>query len=196
MLIEERLFFIHIPRNAGRHVISLLINNTNKCEFYDFDKSIDGIALGHLHFPNYEKIFNYKNVIKFAVVRDPVTRFISTFSASSENNNLDIFNNQTSFDQFINKWRNKGGNNWFTPQVNFIDHKTKLWRYEDGFGENFFKWLKNYFNIHINKTKNLKKVFNDMDYDSKKLITLTNQQKNLIHNYYYQDYKILNYEFN
>ena len=83
----------------------------------------------------------------------------------------------------------------FTPQLNFLDYKTKLWKYEDGFGKNFFEWLKNYFNIHINKTKNLKKVFNDMDYDNQKLITLTTQQKNLIHNYYYQDYKILNYEY-
>tara|TARA_R110002012_G_scaffold159237_1_gene320873 strand:+ start:101 stop:631 length:531 start_codon:yes stop_codon:yes gene_type:complete len=174
--------------------MSLLVNNTNKCEFYDFDKLIDGIVLGHLHFPNYEKVFNYKNILKFAIIRDPVKRFISTFSASSENNNLDIFNNQTSFDTFINKWRNEGGNNWFTPQVNFLDHKTKLWKYEDGFDKKFFQWLKNYFNIHINKTKNLKKVFNNMSYDNKKLITLTNKQKNLIHNYYYQDYQVLKYE--
>ena len=31
-------------------------------------------------------------------------------------------------------------------------------------------------------------------YGDKKLITLTNKQKNLIHNYYYQDYQVLKYE--
>jgi len=31
--------------------------------------------------------------------------------------------------------------NWFEPQVNFIDDKTKIWKFEDGFDDEFESWV-------------------------------------------------------
>ena len=33
--------------------------------------------------------------------------------------------------------------NWYRPQVDFISDKTHLWRFEDGFGEDFGEWMSN-----------------------------------------------------
>lgn len=201
MLINNKIFFIHIPRTAGRYVKTLFKNNSDVCEFYTFDKLLNGIVIGHLHYPNFEQLFNFKNVIKFTVVREPVDRFISTLTAldnvSSKETELKnkIFKNQNCFNKFVNETILNSDNNWFRPQVNFIDNETKIWKYENGFENNFIDWIKKISNFNINNKVNLKPIFNIMNYDNKKKIILSEKEKNLVKNYYYQDYKVLEYEF-
>ena len=31
--------------------------------------------------------------------------------------------------------------NWFRPQVDFLTSETNIWKFEDGFGEDFSEWL-------------------------------------------------------
>jgi hypothetical protein len=44
------------------------------------------------------------------------------------------------FNKELNKTR---PNNWFKPQNKFISSKTKIWKYEDGFNNNFCEWVSN-----------------------------------------------------
>lgn len=197
MLINNSVFFIHIPRTAGRYVKTLLKNNYDDCQFYTFDKTLDGIVIGHLHYPNYEKLFNFKNIKKFTVVREPVDRFISVLSVStlSLDEKNEIFKSQHCFNKFVNNEILKSDNNWLRPQINFIDNKTKIWKYENGFENNFIDWLQKNCNLDLKNKNNLRPVFKKMDYDNKKKIILSKKEKELIKNYYYQDYKVLEYEF-
>jgi hypothetical protein len=198
MLINNKIFFIHIPRTAGRYVKTLFKNNSDICEFYLFDELFKGVVIGHLHYPYYEQLFNFKNVIKLTVVREPVDRFISILSTIADQEwflKNKIFKNQNSFNEFVNEKVINSDNNWFRPQVNFIDNETKIWKYENGFGNSFVNWIKEISNFEIKNKVNLKHIFKTMDYDNKKKIILSEKEKNLIKNYYYQDYKILEYEF-
>ena len=37
--------------------------------------------------------------------------------------------------------------NWYRPQVDFISNKTHLWRFEDGFREEFGEWMSNVLDV-------------------------------------------------
>jgi hypothetical protein len=73
------------------------------------------------------------------------------------------------------------------PQVNFLDYKTKIYKYEEGLNINFNKWLSDNFNLGI--------IPMNYIHDEKKSrqLYISNKQKKYIENYYYKDYKILGY---
>ena len=80
------------------------------------------------------------------------------------------------------------------PQVHFLDYKTKIWRYEDKLFSSFYKWLYKNFNIEIKDIQYKSKEYMESiktPIDNK--VDLSNKQKSFIKNYYYQDYKLLNY---
>ena len=79
--------------------------------------------------------------------------------------------------------------NWFVPQVNFVDHNTKIWKFEDNFKDEFVEWMMYNFNIKINKFKN-----SDEGVEINQ-ISLNEEKIKYIKNYYYKDYKLFNYEF-
>lgn len=196
MLINKNIYYVHIPRTGGRY-ISKIISDNYLCEYYNFDEGrlFKDKEVPHLTYPEYEEFLNYMSLKKFTVVRDPINRFISSLANSKFENQIEtILKNQESFDKFISYSITDKQNigNWFLPQINFIDYKTKIWKFENGLDENFFKWLDNNFNLLI-KHKNISPNFfiNKIDYKFK--VDLTNKQKEYIKNYYYQDYKILDY---
>jgi hypothetical protein len=196
MLINKNIYFVHIPRTGGRYV-SKIISDNYPCEYYDFDKEVlfKDKEVQHLTHSEYEEFLNYKPLKTFTVVRDPINRFVSSLANSKFEKEVDlILKDQESFNKFINYSiiDKKNIGNWFIPQINFIDYRTKIWKFEDGFGDNFFKWLQNNFDLLIqNKTASAEFFINKIDYKFK--VDLTNEQKNYIKNYYYKDYKILNY---
>ena len=194
MLINKKIFYIHIPRTGGRFISHLFLKNDFNCEFHQFynkykDPLKKTIEVPHLEYPYYEPLYNYKPISKFSVIRDPVDRFVSMLSCvnPTEKEIYDIFKNQESLNIFINYEIIKTQSNWFVPQCKFISYDTKLWRYEDGLTDLFFKWIYDNFNISF-KNKNV--LYDKVDYDFNKKIKLSNKQKELIKNYYYQDYKI------
>ncbi|MEJ2619975.1 MAG: sulfotransferase family 2 domain-containing protein [Candidatus Thiodiazotropha sp.] len=91
MIISDQyqFVFIHIPKNAGMEVRSLIQyldetkgSFTNRIEQHPVLGDIDYVHLPlgiiERYFKNeYEKILNYKT---FAIVRDPAERFVSSFS--------------------------------------------------------------------------------------------------------------------
>jgi hypothetical protein len=196
MLINKNIYFVHIPRTGGRY-ISKIISDNYLCEYYDFDKEalFKDKEVQHLTHSEYQEFLNYVPLKTFTVVRDPINRFVSSLANSKFEKEVDlILKDQESFDKFINYSiiDKKNIGNWFVPQIDFIDYKTKIWKFEDGFGDNFFKWLQNNFDLLIqNKTASAEFFINKIDYKFK--VSLTNEQKNYIKNYYYKDYKILGY---
>ena len=194
MIINKQIQFVHIPRTGGRYV-NYVINQNNHYTVYEEYNLYKDKEIPHLSYPNNSYFYNFTPFKKFAVVRNPVDRFISAitgFNKINEEKIESIFKNQESFDQFVNISRIMDASNFFLPQVNFIDHKTKLWRFEDKLESNFYNWLLNNFNLKI-----IDKDYGSVKFKVKTIFMnkfyLNEKQKQYIKNYYYQDYKILDY---
>ena len=194
-LINNSVYFIHIPRNAGRWITKLFSENGYDLKFNFFDEriliknKIFAMELPHLSYPEYTILFKEKNTKCFTIIRDPVTRFKSLLK--DKKYDLDkIFYNKDNFIDFVNERIMFSSGNWFLPQVNFITKDTFLWRLENDLKKDFFDWLYVNFGFTFEKT--------DVLYDAKEQldareIILNKKQINLIKEYYYKDYKILGY---
>lgn len=193
------VYFIHIPRTGGRFLRELLSVNNYTLNFYFFDKYLNK-EIPHLYYPYYNKFNNYGcNIFQFSIVRNPVDRFMSMFSASliKDNLNIDtdiILNNKKLLYEYIQKQITTTNyhTNWFLPQYFFINSKCKIWKYENGLGLNFFKWLKKELKISINE----KNIFNNysVEYDDYKKIKINKKTSKYIKEFYKYDYKLLNYK--
>ena len=190
MLINNNIYFVHIPRTGGRFITDLFKINKHhvRLDSFIFWK---GQEVPHLTYPHYEIFLNFLECQKFTIVRNPVDRFVSAINdyyILNEKTIEKMFMNQETFNMYINNYIvNENNGNWFVPQINFLNYDVKIYRFEDGFEENLFKWIFDNLNIKINTT-----MMNN--YNSKiKNIDLTNKQKQFVENYYYKDFKILNY---
>lgn len=195
MLINKSIYFAHIPRTGGRYIYKNLCKE-HLCEHADFDlgKLYRSREVPHLTFPDYEDYLERSIENKFAVIRDPVTRFVSQLRSSIFKDKVEsILRDQESLNKFINNALIDKDNigNWFVPQIKFLDYKTKLWRLEDGLHDNFFKWLANTFDLHVTNRISSDYFINGIDV--KFNLELNTDQINYVKNYYYQDYKILGY---
>ena len=77
----DYLYFIHIPRTAGRYINSLFKQNDYELRYDDFTK-IDRTTnreIPHLHKPHYRR-YNVNRAPIFCIVRNPIDRFISAIS--------------------------------------------------------------------------------------------------------------------
>jgi hypothetical protein len=192
------LYFIHIPRTGGRYIRDLFLNNNFLINFYRYDEHFMGKEIPHLHYPFYNKFTNFGKIPQFTIVRNPVTRFISTFFASIKKDYLninvnEIFENKNNFEKFMFQQFSEinYNTNWFLPQVNFINSSCKIWKFEDGFGVDFFKWLKKNFKIEI---KDNGFEYKKLHYDFYKKNKLPNKSIDLIKNFYKQDFKLFKYK--
>lgn len=199
MLIENKLYYIHIPRTGGRYVKNLFKKNNYNYLFDDYYMYLrdtlkrKDIEFCHFEYPYFFKLTNNKTVDNFTVVRDPIDRFRSCLKATLLKDKIEITTNNVNeilnnLKLFINNQIISETNNWFVPQVNFISYETKLWKYEDGLGKNFRNWLFQNFNLklEIYDTK-----YDIANYDEKIDLEFTSLQKDNIKNYYYKDYKII-----
>lgn len=105
----------------------------------------------------------------FSVIRNPIDRFKSAYSRIVDHyRNTDsleqlvrLDDKETFFhfmndeiistvlngnDVFIRGFKNYP-NNWFEKQRNFIEEHTKIWKFEDGLGEEFVCWIKQNFDL-------------------------------------------------
>ncbi len=193
-LINNSVYFVHIPRTGGRYITELFRSNNYNLNFDNFDATIvikdRGLAeLPHLSYPHYTRLFKETNIKCFTVVRDPVTRFASHLQdkrVDLEN----IFHNKDTFLEFVNTNAMSNMSNWYLPQVNFITKNTMLWKYENGLTQDFIDWLHKNFGFTFEKTN--VDYQKSKDYDEGKII-LNEKQISFIKEYYYQDYKILGY---
>jgi len=195
MIINKQIQFVHIPRTGGRYVSHIINENNYYCLWQNFNFSYKNKDVPHLSYPENTFFYHFTPFKKFSIIRDPVDRFMSGLRVANKVNEEkinSIFKNQESFDEFINICRLEDSSNFFLPQVNFLDYKTKLWRFENKFENNFYKWLLDNFNLKIINKDYKSNVFTSKNiYDNK--FSLNEKQKQYIKNYYYQDYKILDY---
>ena len=120
----KRFLFVHIPRTAGRFIQENIRLNGYEPEQIIWEL-IEDVEISHLHRELYEKYLDVEYLEQIAIVRDPVERYISLKSYP---------------------YHPKG---WFRPQVDYINMKTHLWRFEDGFGDDFGKWVSDIVGVDI-----------------------------------------------
>tara|TARA_Y100000114_G_C11653742_1_gene275539 strand:- start:87 stop:665 length:579 start_codon:yes stop_codon:yes gene_type:complete len=192
MIINNKVYFIHIPRTAGRFVHKSLELSNQKIKIFDFNFIFREKEAPHLTYPEYCLLTNYRSFKKFCIVRDPVDRFISMVRGTwklDEEKISNMLSSQSCFDEAVSNLYLNNRTNWFAPQINFIDYKTKIWRFEDNFNNKFIDWLSHNFDINITNLANKLDFINQASNN----ITLNNKQIGYIKNYYYKDYKLLNY---
>ena len=139
----KRFLFIHIPRTAGRFIGENLLKNDCESEQgvgSDLWITKNRVEVSHYHREYYEKYLDVKDIPHFAVVRNPVDRFISTVG------HIGIVDSNLKVDNKLLNYLTKGDGAskyfyHFRPQVEFISSKTHVWKYEDGMGKEFVRWL-------------------------------------------------------
>ena len=151
----NKFFFIHIPRTAGRFLVENL--GYHGCEiihpFKDehialtspyvrmyVTRKIEGIQMLHAHKSIYDKWNKVKNIPHFAIVRNPIDRFFSASCLPDLDFSQSDIEDWNDFNKEISKTYSA---NFFRPQHEFISTKTKVWKYENGFGKDFCNWLSN-----------------------------------------------------
>ncbi len=185
MLINKSIYFVHIPRTGGKHVKELFAQNNYDFVLGDY-LQWNNKETAHLCYPDFLFFLKYKN---FTIVRNPLDRFISGISDDSRFNEETInkiLESQSSLNMYLNNIIFHDLANRFTPQINFLNNSIKIYNYENGLKENFFEWIKDNFNLQLKDVRALNAGHNFK-------IDLSNKEKQFIENYYYQDYKILNY---
>jgi hypothetical protein len=191
------IYFVHIPRTGGRYVRELFLKNNYSMNFFRYEEKFLNKEIPHLHYPYYNKFTDNGKIPQFTIIRNPVDRFISmihTFSKKddSEFNVEEILKDEKLLFNFINEqiMYFNYSTNWFLPQFHFINPNCKIWKYEDGLGKEFYKWLRDTFNIDITD-ENV--TYEKSYFDEYKKIELKKETIEYIKKYYEYDYKIFNY---
>jgi len=202
LILKKKLkpvYFIHIPRTGGRFIREILRTNNYTLNFCNFSNKYLNKEVPHLHYPFYNNFNNYGNTFQFLIVRNPIDRFMSMFNASilKDDLNIDtdkILNDKKSLYEYIQEQITNLNyhTNWFLPQYFYINSKCKIWKYENGLGINFFKWLKKEFKININKKNTINNY--KTKYDDYERIKINKKTKLFIKEYYQLDFKLFNYK--
>jgi len=142
----KRFLFVHIPRTAGRFLEENFKKNGFELEHDYIWDSVDGIELAHFHRELYEKHLDVEGIPHIAIIRNPINRFFSASSWLKRMYGEDIqeaMEDPIMFSMMLNNFPLTEAVNWYRPQVDFISDKTYLWRFEDGFKEEFSEWVSN-----------------------------------------------------
>ena len=148
---NKRFHRIHIPRTAGRFFHENIILN-KFIEEHEFTYVFkEGHEVVHFHREMYKKYLDVEGIPNFAIIRNPVDRFISSsmFLKCFHKNFLDgqsDLQEQMESDEFFNildniHHYNTEMINWFRPQVEFLDRDTYVWKLEWGLGNEFGRWI-------------------------------------------------------
>ena len=168
----KRFLFVHIPRTAGRFLTENFKSNGFELEDSFIWESVDGIEPAHFHRELYQKYLNVDGIEHISIVRNPVDRFISTSIFLTRMYGDDIqeaMEDPMMFSSMIQNFPLSEGVNWFRPQMDFISDETRLWKLEDGFGEDFEQWLGEVLEMEIEiKKVPYKKLTTDEDNKLKK----------------------------
>ena len=139
-----RFLFVHIPRTAGRFIEENILNNEFECEQKKIWTSECGVEIAHFHKELYEKFLNISGIPHITIVRDPVDRFFSTsiFLKRMYGNDIEqLLEDENTFFSMIENFPLPQSMNWFRPQVDFIGEETHVWKYENGFQQDFSDWM-------------------------------------------------------
>ena len=159
----KRFLFVHIPRTAGRFVEWNLEAQgwvwDDKNVIDKMYKSVEGIELAHFHREFYEKYLDVKDIPHISIVRNPIDRFISASIWLTRLYGDDIqesMEDPMMFSSMIYNFPASESLNWYRPQVDFISDKTHVWKFEDGIGDEFSRWISGIVGVDIKMDKDLK----------------------------------------
>ena len=157
----KRVFFAHIPRTAGRFIEANLSQNNFKWDdaYLDNGKGImsivNGYEIAHYHRDHYMKYLDVKDIPHFSIVRNPIDRFISAsiyikrFCGDKAQQGVE---DKNSFLYVLKSIPHRQSINWYRPQIDFLRSDTHIWKFEDGFGEDFVSWLSGIVGIDLEFT--------------------------------------------
>jgi len=161
----KRFLFIHIPRTAGRFVEHNLESqgwvwddNLGLSSKY---KSIEGIEVAHFHKEFYEKHLNVKDIPHICIVRNPIDRFISAsiyLKRVYGDDIQELMEDENYFYSMLSNFPCSESVNWYRPQVDFITDKSHIWKFENGFGGEFSKWMSDLVGVEITMDQNVKYI--------------------------------------
>ena len=141
---RKRFLFIHIPRTAGRFLEENFVENGFEAEQISW-KIVEGIEVAHFHNELYMKHFDdLGSIPHFTIVRNPIDRFFSCsiFLKRMYGNDIqEAMEDPVMFHSMLENFPLTQAVNWFRPQVDFLTDDTNIWKFEDGFGEDFSEWL-------------------------------------------------------
>ena len=157
----KRVFFAHIPRTAGRFVEANLSQNDFKWDDAHLDNGkgimsiVNGFEVAHYHRDHYMKYLDVKDIPHFSIVRNPIDRFISAsiyikrFCGDKAQQGVE---DKNSFLYVLKSIPHRQSINWYRPQIDFLRSDTHIWKFEDGFGEDFVSWLSGIVGIDLEFT--------------------------------------------
>jgi hypothetical protein len=58
MIINQKIYFIHVPRTGGRFIRDSLIKNNYNVQLYFYNVFYKGKEIPHLTYPEYEQFLN------------------------------------------------------------------------------------------------------------------------------------------
>ena len=157
----KRVFFAHIPRTAGRFVEANLSQNDFKWDDAHLDNGkgimsiVNGFEIAHYHRDHYMKYLDVKDIPHFSIVRNPIDRFISAsiyikrFCGDKAQEGVE---DKNSFLYVLKSIPYRQSINWYRPQIDFLRSDTHIWKFEDGFGEDFVSWLSGIVGIDLEFT--------------------------------------------
>ena len=140
----KRFLFVHIPRTAGRFFENNLEQNGFESEQEEIWESVDGIELAHFHKELYEKHLDVKGIPHIGIIRNPIDRFFSCSIFIRRLYGEDIqepMEDPMMFHSMLEHFPFPEAKNWFRPQADFLTDQTHIWRFEDGFKEDFGNWI-------------------------------------------------------
>ena len=82
-------------------------------------------------------------------------------------------------------WHYPESANWFRSQVDFVTDKTHVWKFENGFGDNFTNWLSGIVGVDLTFDK---EVQYPKQRDEGNKFNLTSKHIDNIRDYYSEDF--------
>ena len=170
----KRFFFIHIPKTAGRFLQENFRLNGFEPEQLIW-KEVDDIEISHFYRELYQKHLNIKNIQHIGIIRDPLERYLSLLT------------------------HNYPDNQWLRPQVDYVTEETNLWKFEDGFGDDFSEWLSDILQITIVireiESDHLynelgQRLFLEYRHPEYSKVKKTNEIENYVKSFYKKDYQL------
>lgn len=162
----KKVFFIHIPRTAGRFVEANLLANGFEWAEKHLDTGrgtmsiVNDIEITHYHREHYQKYLNIEeDTPQFAIVRNPIDRFMSAswyFKRYGDFIQRDLEHPEI-FNSIFYGIPFEITRHWYRPQVDFLSDKTNIWKFEYGLREGFISWLSNLIGVDL-------KLYEDVEY--------------------------------
>ena len=156
---EKKFLYIHIPRTGGRFIEANLESKEWRCEPIElygiphFNHSfIEDCEITHFPRELYEKYFGEEDIPHITIIRDPIDRFFSAsiYLTQAYGTNIQkAAEDEEQLREMIKEFPKPENLNWWRPQVDFLSEKTHIWRYENGLGRRFSKWLSGHLGLNI-----------------------------------------------